>query len=79
MYFVFARKFVEGEGEKKKEKKRRLFVESRILSWNDQSFNGNGGGKKFSRSSRGNCIDAVDIDIKSHYSYSISGDVTVCT
>lgn len=71
--------FSHGNSWRKEKKKGRLFVESGILSWSDQSLNGNGGGKKFSRSSRGNCIDAADIDIKSHYSYSISGDATVCT
>lgn len=34
-------------------------------------------GRKKSFLDRGDyCIDAADIDIKSHYSYSISGDVT---
>lgn len=52
---VFARVyFARGGGKKKEEKKKgKLFVESRILSWNDQSFKGNGGGKKvFSIESR---------------------------
>lgn len=42
----------------------------------DQSFERKWGRKKSFLDRGDYCIDAADIDIKSHYSYSISGDVT---